>query len=167
MGKQSSDHLCIETLSPSTRKIKITVDPEEQSTIRSLLQSALETLRPEKPYTNKHLDPTFLCNHFPPETTYIVPEDVFVPVFPRNRQIARLTPVWSAELTDFRTLMENVSASFEQVDVMTDDDNPRRNLMMVDGWRESSSALAIGSYMRDRDNQIFTSFDAFIEVQRR
>lgn len=122
----------------STRKIKIAINSEDQQGVKSLLQSTLDTLRPEKPYMNRHLDSTFLCSHFPEEPGYTAPKDVFVPLFPRRRQLAISTPT-TREFTDFKGLLENVSASFEPVNVIDlDEDIPRQNMVLVDGWRKSS-----------------------------
>lgn len=122
-----------------TRKVKISIDPEEQPAVKALIQLTLDTLRPEKLYANKHLDVTFLCSQSPAVPICTAPEDVFMPLFPRRRHIGTS----NVEFADFKGLMEKESVSFEQVKVVNiDDDISHQNLVLVDGWRELPSKSA-------------------------
>jgi len=117
--------------------MKISIDSGEQPAVKSLLHSTLDTLRIDKQYMNRHLTSNFLCSQFPKELTYTAPEDVFMPIFPRRRHIGKSTLATDAGLADFKSFIENSPAPFEPVGVTNlDEDIPRQNLVLVDGWRE-------------------------------
>lgn len=117
--------------------MKISIDPGEQPAVKSLLHATLDTLRTDKPYTNTHLESTFLCSQFPTELTYTAPEDVFMPIFPRRRHIGKSAQAIGVELADFKSLIENAPAPFEPVGFPNlDEDIPRQNLVLVGGWRK-------------------------------
>lgn len=122
--------------------MKIQIDPVEAPAVRSLLQQTMNTLRYDKTRKSRYSDPAFLCS-FPEDPKFTVVEEPFMPLFSRKQESGLTSmPSTVIPLSDLKGLIENESAPLKPVEVIdSDEDIPRQNLVLIDGWGKSQFAI--------------------------
>ncbi|KAF8167181.1 hypothetical protein B0H34DRAFT_3858 [Crassisporium funariophilum] len=115
------------------------MDPEESSAVRTLLQSTVNMLRPQKGYKNRYFDRSFLCDDAPPSYEYL--ETDFVPIFPRAlRPGSGITPSEKRGHCP-RNFIDLQSVGLKKVTIDDpDNDIAMQNLVVVDGWETIRSS---------------------------
>ncbi|KDR85963.1 hypothetical protein GALMADRAFT_132579 [Galerina marginata CBS 339.88] len=142
-------------------QLKLNINPDELPAVKVILQSTIDMMRPQKPYKNKYLDPAFLCGEH--STTYELPEEVFMPIFPRSRLPGSGTRGSVSHLPGLKSLADLPSVVMNKIDGQSSDpDISMQNLVTVDGWEtiRSSPPSTPSAWNSDSEGQLDQLFIA-------
>ncbi|KAH9486089.1 hypothetical protein JR316_0000153 [Psilocybe cubensis] len=135
-------------------KVKHHINPPDLPAVQSILKRTADAMRYMPSYKNRYLDPESLCQVVlkPPQ----VPEDPFMPLFPRSRKPGFGASGQAQPLPTMKNFAELPAALDEKVKVEDiDGDISMQNLVVVSGWQaiQSSPPSTQSGHNSDSEDQ--------------
>ncbi|PPR07512.1 hypothetical protein CVT24_006881 [Panaeolus cyanescens] len=123
------------------------------TSVRALLQSTANMVRPYKGWKNPHIDPKTMSSF--PEKPYYIPPEEFCPMFPRVPPVKKKVASKKKSVS-FAFPLEELGVSLGPVsNPPSTPDLYRENLVIVDGWETIlSSPLSTSSTQEDEIDEL-------------